>query len=148
MAAALLYKPGERPPSKDKVAYGVLVAEQDRRRRWRPTDMHARTEVVSRHASTALWNSSEHDKIFGIAVLKGIGSPLRFFRGRTLAKIVAVLLAIATTICVLANSLAILTTIASFEGSGSYPGRPDRKTALCPDPRHGHRGPEGPRRAR
>ena len=100
LVATILYKP-DSDPKKDKVAYGVLVAEQIGDE-MAPTDMHARTEVVSRHASTALWNSSEHDKIFGIAVLKGIGSPMRFFRGRTLAKIVAVLLAIATTICVLA----------------------------------------------
>ena len=50
--------------------------------------MHARTEVVSRHASTALWNAQEHDKIFLLPLLKLIGSPWRFFRGRTLAKIV------------------------------------------------------------
>ena len=40
-----------------------------------PTDMHARTEVVSRHASTALWNAQEHHKIFLKPVLKALGSP-------------------------------------------------------------------------
>ena len=56
--------------------------------------MHARTEVVSRHASTALWNAQEHHKIFLKPVLKAMGSPWRMFRGRTLAKIVAVLAAV------------------------------------------------------
>ena len=55
-----------------------------------PTDMHARTEVVARHASTALWNSQEHHRIFLRPVLKAMGSPWRLLRGRTLAKIVAV----------------------------------------------------------
>ena len=46
---------------------------------------------MSRHASTALWNAQEHHKIFLKPVLKAMGSPWRMFRGRTLAKIAAVL---------------------------------------------------------
>ena len=48
----------------------------------------------ARHASTALWNAQEHHKIFLKPMLKLMGSPWRFFRGRTLAKIGAVLAAI------------------------------------------------------
>jgi hypothetical protein len=96
----LLHKP-ETEANKEKVPFGCLIAEQIGDE-VAPTDMHARTEVVSRHSSTALWNSQEHDKIFGVAVLKAIGSPWRFFRGRTLAKIVAVLLGIVALICILA----------------------------------------------
>ena len=86
----LLHKPEteQGAESKEKVPFGCLVAEQIGDE-LAPTDMHARTEVVSRHASTALWNAQEHDKIFLKPVLKAMGSPWRFFRGRTLAKIAA-----------------------------------------------------------
>ena len=86
----LLHKPETEhgAESKEKeVPFGCLVAEQIGDE-LAPTDMHARTEVVSRHASTALWNAQEHDKIFLLPLLKAMGSPWRFFRGRTLAKIV------------------------------------------------------------
>ncbi len=86
-------QPGENtssPAVKEKVAFGCLVAEQIGDE-MAPTDAHARTEVVSRHASTALWNAQEHDKIFLLPLLKMMGSPWRFFRGRTLAKIIGVL---------------------------------------------------------
>jgi multidrug efflux pump subunit AcrA (membrane-fusion protein) len=96
----LLHKP-EVEPNKEKVAFGCLVSEQIGDE-LAPTDMHARTEVVSRHASTALWNAQEHDRIFLLPVLKTLGSPWRFFRGRTLAKIVGVLVAIVALIGVLA----------------------------------------------
>jgi len=96
---ALLHKP-ESDATKEQVAFGCLVAEQIGDE-VAPSDMHARTEVVSRHSSTALWNSQEHDKIFLMPMLKMIGSPWRFFRGRTLAKIVGVLLGIVTLILVL-----------------------------------------------
>ena len=95
----LLHKP-ESDTSKDKVPFGCLIAEQIGDE-VAPTDMHARTEVVSRHASTALWNSQEHHRIFLMPLLKMIGSPWRFFRGRTLAKIVGVLLAIVAVIGIL-----------------------------------------------
>src|SRR6516165_3595813 len=92
----LLHKPAEEEKegqSKEKIPFGCLVAEQIGDE-LAPTDMHARTEVVSRHASTALWNAQEHHKIFGKPVLKALGSPWRMLRGRTLAKIGAVLAAI------------------------------------------------------
>jgi multidrug efflux pump subunit AcrA (membrane-fusion protein) len=127
LVATLLYKP-ETDPSKDKVAYGCLVAEQIGDE-MAPTDMHARTEVVSRHASTALWNASEHDKIFGGAVLKAIGSPMRFFRGRTLAKILAVIGAIILLICILAFVPWELT----IEGKGSMLPE-DRHKVYAPSP--------------
>ena len=72
--------------NREKVPFGCLVAEQIGDE-LAPTDMHARTEVVSRHSSTALWNAQEHHKIFLKPVLKAMGSPWRMFRGRTLAKI-------------------------------------------------------------
>ena len=99
----LLHKPEtdqDGKKSKEKVPFGCLVAEQIGDE-MAPTDAHARTEVVSRHASTALWNAQEHDKIFLLPMLKAMGSPWRFFRGRTLAKIVAVLLAIVAVIAIL-----------------------------------------------
>jgi hypothetical protein len=79
-----------------------------------PTDMHARTEVVSRHASTALWNSQEHHKIFGKPVLKALGSPWRMFRGRTLAKIGAGLAAV--LVFVLAMAFIPCTLIIAGDG--------------------------------
>jgi multidrug efflux pump subunit AcrA (membrane-fusion protein) len=92
----LLFKP-ESDEKKDKVPFGCLVAEQ-MGDELASTDAHARTEVVSRHASTALWNAQDHDRIFLLPLLQAMGSPWRFFRGRTLAKILAVLGAILTVI--------------------------------------------------
>ncbi len=114
----LLHKPDNETKTdnkdKDKEVYGCLVAEQIGDE-MAPTDAQARTEVVSRHASTALWNAQEHDKIFMLPVLKAIGSPWRFFRGRTLAKILAVLIAVASVIAVMAFVPWPLT----IEGKGS-----------------------------
>jgi multidrug efflux pump subunit AcrA (membrane-fusion protein) len=94
----ILHKP-EVDPSKEKVAFGCLVAEQIGDE-LAPTDAHARCEVVARHSSTALWNASEYDRAL-LPLLKLVGTPWRFFRGRTLAKIIAVLVAILTLILVL-----------------------------------------------
>ncbi len=94
----LLHKP-ETDPTKDKVAFGCIVAEQIGDE-LAPTDAHARCEVVTRHASTALWNASEYDRAL-LPILKMIGSPWRFFRGRTLAKILGVLAGIVTLVLVL-----------------------------------------------
>ncbi len=94
----LLHKP-ELDTTKEKVAFGCIVAEQIGDE-MAPTDAHARCEVVARHASTALWNASEYDRAF-LPVLKMIGSPWRFFRGRTLAKILAVLGLIVTAVLIL-----------------------------------------------
>src|SRR5262249_16801031 len=88
VAITLLHKP-ESETNKDKVPYGCLLAEQIGDQ-VASTDMHARTEVIARHASTALWNAQEHHRIFLAPLLKAIGSAWRFFRGRTLAKILAV----------------------------------------------------------
>ena len=85
--------------TKEKVAFGCVVAEQIGDE-MAPTDAHARCEVVSRHASTALWNASEYDRAL-LPVLKLIGTPWRFFRGRTLAKILGVLGAIISVILIL-----------------------------------------------
>ncbi len=94
----LLHKP-ETDTTKDKVVFGCIIAEQIGDE-MAPTDAHARCEVVARHASTALWNASEYDKAF-LPILKLVGSPWRFFRGRTLAKILAVLAGIVTLVLVL-----------------------------------------------
>ncbi|MEO6810216.1 MAG: secretion protein HlyD, partial [Isosphaeraceae bacterium] len=102
LVVTLLHKPeSDQDKDKEKVAFGCLVAEQIGDE-MAPTDMQARTEVITKHASTALWNAQDHDKIFLLPVLKALGSPWRFFRGRTLAKIVAVLLGIVALICILA----------------------------------------------
>ena len=117
----LLHKPeaAEPPPAdgkenREKVPFGCLVAEQIGDE-LAPTDMHARTEVVSRHASTALWNAQEHHKIFLKPMLKAMGSPWRMFRGRTLAKIAAVLAAVLVLVLVMAFVPCPLT----IEGHGS-----------------------------
>jgi multidrug efflux pump subunit AcrA (membrane-fusion protein) len=117
----LLHKPeaAEPPPTdgkenREKVPFGCLVAEQIGDE-LAPTDMHARTEVVSRHASTALWNAQDHHKIFMKPVLKAMGSPWRMFRGRTLAKIAAVLAAVLVIVLLMAFVPCPLT----IEGHGS-----------------------------
>jgi multidrug efflux pump subunit AcrA (membrane-fusion protein) len=116
----LLHKPDHEEPGDDpkkpreKVPFGCLVAEQIGDE-LAPTDAHARTEVVSRHASTALWNAAEHDKIFLRPVLKAMGSPWRFFRGRTLAKILAVLGALVAVVL----ALTFVPWRLTIEGRGS-----------------------------
>jgi multidrug efflux pump subunit AcrA (membrane-fusion protein) len=112
----ILHKPETEQvtESKEKEVFGCLVAEQIGDE-LAPTDMHARTEVVSRHASTALWNAQEHHKIFLKPVLKALGSPWRIFRGRTLAKIVAVVAAVIVVVVAMAFVPCTLT----IEGHGS-----------------------------
>jgi multidrug efflux pump subunit AcrA (membrane-fusion protein) len=125
VVVTLLHKqetdPANENKEKEKVPFGCLVAEQIGDE-LAPTDMHARTEVVSRHASTALWNSQEHHKIFGKPVLKALGSPWRMFRGRTLAKIGAVLAAVLAVIA----AMAFIPCTLTIEGHGS----------LLPEERH------------
>ena len=77
MVVTLLHKPEQEEGAehKEKVPFGCLVAEQIGDE-VAPTDMHARTEVVSRHASTALWNAQEHHKIFVQAGPQGHGLSL------------------------------------------------------------------------
>ncbi len=89
----LLHKPittfdkeGVKAP--DRVPFGCIVAEQIGEE-MPMTDAQARSEVVSRHASTALWNAQTHDKIFMRSLLTTIGTPSRWFRGRNLAKLAA-----------------------------------------------------------
>ena len=119
VSVTLLHKPEAEPgadgkENREKVPFGCLVAEQIGDE-LAPTDMHARTEVVSRHASTALWNAQEHHKIFLKPVLKAMGSPWRFFRGRTLAKILGVLGAILALIL----ALTFVPWKLTIEGQGS-----------------------------
>ena len=120
IAVTLLYKP-ETETNKEKVPYGALLAEQIGDH-IASTDMHARCEVISRHASTALWNAQEHHRIFMAPLLKAIGSPWRFFRGRTLAKILAVVGLVVGTIL----ALTFVPWELTIEGRGS----------VLPDNRH------------
>src|SRR5262249_35720306 len=124
VVVTLLHKPdaNEEPEKhKEKVPFACLIAEQIGDE-LAPTDMHARTEVVSRHASTALWNSQAHHQIFLKPILKALGSPWRMFRGRTLAKIGAVLAAV----LVLILAMAFVPCPLTIEGQGS----------LLPEERH------------
>jgi len=123
VVVTLLHKPEteQGAESKEKVPFGCLVSEQIGDE-LAPTDMHARTEVVSRHASSALWNAQEHHKIFLKPVLKAIGSPWRMFRGRTLAKIAAVLAGVLAFVA----AMAFIPCTLSIEGHGS----------LLPEERH------------
>ena len=119
VVVTLLHKPeaieaGAETKVKDKVPFGCLVAEQIGDE-LAPTDMHARTEVVSRHASTALFNSQEHHKIFLKPMFKALGSPWRMLRGRTLAKIGA---ALAVVLAVIA-AMAFVPCTLTIEGHGS-----------------------------
>ena len=124
----LLHKPEkeEGAEHKEKVPFGALVAEQIGDE-VAPTDMHARTEVVAKHASTALWNAQEHHKIFGKPVLKAMGSPWRLLRGRTLAKIAAVLVAI----LLLIGALYFVPWSLTIEGRGSLLPE-ERRTIYAP----------------
>jgi multidrug efflux pump subunit AcrA (membrane-fusion protein) len=119
VVVTLLHKPeaietGPETKVKDKVPFGCLVAEQIGDE-LAPTDMHARTEVVSRHASTALFNSQEHHKIFLKPLFKALGSPWRMLRGRTLAKIGA---GLAVALAVIA-AMAFVPCTLTIEGHGS-----------------------------
>lgn len=96
----ILHKP-ESDPTKEKVPFGCVVAEQIGDE-LASTDAQARSEVVARHASTALWNAQKHSKIFARPVLEAMGTPWRMFRGRTFAKVMAVLGVILTAILVMA----------------------------------------------
>ena len=126
VVVTLLHKPevletGTETKVKEKVPFGCLVAEQIGDE-LAPTDMHARTEVVSRHASTALFNSQEHHKIFLKPMFKALGSPWRMLRGRTLAKIGAALAAILAVIA----AMAFIPCTLTIEGHGK----------LLPEARH------------
>jgi biotin carboxyl carrier protein len=123
VVVTILHKPEteEGAEHKEKVPFGCLVSEQIGDE-LAPTDMHARTEVVARHASTALWNSQEHHKIFLKPLLKAMGSPWRMFRGRTLAKIAAVLVALIVVVA----AMAFIPCTLTIEGHGS----------LLPEERH------------
>jgi hypothetical protein len=116
VSVTLLHQPETEQGAehKEKVPFGCLVAEQIGDE-LAPTDMHARTEVVSRHSSTALWNSQEHHKIFLKPVLKAMGSPWRMFRGRTLAKIAAG----AAAVLLLIAAMAFIPCTLTIEGHGS-----------------------------
>ncbi|MFO0891911.1 MAG: biotin/lipoyl-binding protein [Isosphaeraceae bacterium] len=127
----LLHKPQEEedpndPKEKERVPFGCVIAEQIGDE-VATTDMHARSEVVARHASTALWNAQEHHKIFGKPVLKALGSPWRMLRGRTLAKIAAALAAV----LLLIGALYFVPWALTIEGRGSLLPE-ERRTLYAP----------------
>ncbi len=104
----------EDEKTKERAPFGCLIAEQIGDE-LAPTDAQARSEVVSRHASTALWNASEHSRIFLRPLFKMMGSPWRFFRGRTFAKIMGVLGVITAAIL----AMALVPWELTIEGRGS-----------------------------
>lgn len=133
----LLHKP-ETEPGKDKVPFGCLVAEQIGEE-LAPTDTHSRSEVVARHSSTALWNAAEHHRIFFKPLLKFMGSPWRYLRGRTLAKIGAVAGALLAAILIMAFVPWELTiqgkgSILPDERRNTYAPMPSRVAMIYPDP--------------
>src|SRR4029079_8285145 len=74
-----------------------------------------------------LWNAQEHHKIFLRPVLKALGSPWRLFRGRTMAKIAAVLALVVALIAALYFVPCTLT----IEGRGSLLPE-ERRTLYAP----------------
>ena len=138
VVVTLLHKPEQEEGAehKEKVPFGCLVAEQIGDE-VAPTDMHARTEVVSRHASTALWNSQEHHKIFLQAGAQGDGLALADSSGagpwprspRVLAAILALI-----------GALYVRPLDADDRGPRLAPAR-GAADHLRPDRRHRRRGP-------
>ncbi len=100
VSVTLLYRP-VREENEEQVPFGCLVTDQ-MGDEIAATEMQARSEVIARHASLALWNAREHHRIFLKPLWHLLGSPWRFFRGRTLAKIAGVLLAVAMLMGMLA----------------------------------------------
>ena len=108
----LLHKP--RPTRPKRKWRSVASSPSRSATRWRrPMPMPA-ARSSPKHASTALWNASEYDRAL-LPILKLIGSPWRFFRGRTLAKIIAVLAIIVALVLIMAFVPHQLT----IEGRGS-----------------------------
>ena len=113
LVMVLLYKP-ETDKTKDKVPFGVVIAEQIGDH-GPLTEIQAKLEVVARHASSALWNAQEYDKIFLRPMLKSLGAQARLLRGRTWAKIgVAVGMVIAAIL-----AMALVPWTLTVQGDGS-----------------------------
>ena len=94
----MVHKQGEDEERKRKTkrpkATGCVVIEQIAESEPAP-QLEQRAELIADHVGAALWNSRQHNRIFGISVWKLIGSALEWFHGRKLAITTAVLLVIA-----------------------------------------------------
>lgn len=122
LAICLLHKP-EADPTKEKQVFGCVIAEQMGDDHPIP-DVQPKLEVIAKHTNTALWNAQEYDRIFLLPALKTIGSPLRFFRGRTLAKVLAVVGLLLATVL----AMALVPWTLTVQGDGSL--LPEERTTI------------------
>lgn len=107
-----LREPGAQP-TEEKPSFGALVVEQIEDNRPGPHFVE-RVEVVTRHSETALYNALKHERVFLLPLWHWIGEQFAKLRGRTLAKVVAVLVAVA----VLIGATAVVPWEFRLEGRG------------------------------
>jgi len=81
---------------KRRKATGCLVIEQIAESEPAP-QLEQRAELLADHVGAALWNSRQHNRIFGLSLWKAIGTGLEWFRGRKLMITLAVLAVLAAT---------------------------------------------------
>jgi hypothetical protein len=79
---------------KRRKATGCLVIEQIAESEPAP-QLEQRAELLADHVGAALWNSRQHNRIFGLSLWKAIGTMMEWFRGRKLMITLAVLAVLA-----------------------------------------------------
>jgi hypothetical protein len=79
---------------KRRKATGCLVIEQIAESEPAP-QLEQRAELLADHVGAALWNSRQHNRIFGLSLWKAMGTVLEWFRGRKLMITLAVLVVLA-----------------------------------------------------
>ena len=109
---APLREPGLEP-NEERPAFGALVVEQIEDNRPGPNFVE-RVEIVARHSETALHNALRHERVFLLPLWHWIGEKFAKLRGRTLAKFVAVLVAVAVAI----GAMAVVPKEFRLEGHG------------------------------
>lgn len=101
---AMVRKQGEEEDrerrKKRPKATGCLVIEQIAESEPLP-QLEQRAELVADHVGAALWNSRQHERIFGLSLWKLMGKVMEWFKGRKLAITTAVLLGIAGLVAVM-----------------------------------------------